>query len=249
MNKSGRGSEADNLSLACLPLRRWLHLTLMKLQVEENIKVGFVRNVGFHLRSGRLLGPSASSPRQQTRQTSRVLCEKKVEPDTCFRLCPTPLLLIPSPSIAGSAGLGERRWAADAQSRRLTPRAASAWSGPGANARSPPARPLGNSRMAFGAPIRGLPRATEGRVARPRTARAAASARRQARAAEAVRLHRSGASAAPPPRRTRRCPACTPESRRRSRSPGATDAHPRRGAGTDRARGGPSGEARAARGA
>ena len=204
----------------------------------------------FHLRSGRLLGPSASSPRQQTRQTSRVLCEKKVEPELRFRpSAQFPVLLNPSPRIAGSAGLGERRWAADAQSRRLTPMAAAAWSGPGANARSPPARPLGNPRMAFGAPIRGLPRATEGRVARPRTARAAAAARRQARAAEAARLHRSGASAAPPPRRTRRCPACTPESRRPSRSPGATDAHPPRGAGTDRARGDPSGEARAARGA
>ena len=220
----------------------------MKLQVEENIKVRYSHQ--FHLRSGRLLGPSASSPRQQTRQTSRVLCEKKVEPETRFRpSAQFPVLLNPSPRIAGSAGLGERRWAADAQSRRLTPRAAAAWSGPGANARSPSARPLGNPRMAFGAPIRGLPRATEGRVARPRTARAAASARRQARAAEVARLYRSGASAAPPPRRTRRCPACTPESRRRSLSPGATDAHPPRGAGTDRARGDPSGEARAARGA
>ena len=32
-----------NFTLACLPLRRWLHLTLMKLQVEENIKVGLVQ--------------------------------------------------------------------------------------------------------------------------------------------------------------------------------------------------------------
>ena len=244
MYRSGEGT-------SCRPLRRWLHLTLMILQVEENIKVGFFHG---HLRSGRLLGPSASSPRQQTRQTSRVLCKKKVEPSVSrfpqsaqFRSVIVESL--PSPRKAGSAGLGERRWAADAQSRRLTPRAAAAWSGPGANARSPRARPLGNPRMAFGAPIRGLPRASEGRVARPRTARAAAAARRQAWAAEAVRLHRSGASAAPPPRRTRRCPACTPESRRPSRSPGATDAHPPRGAGTDRARGGPSEEARAARGA
>ena len=43
MNESRRGSEADirDGDPACLPLRRWLHLTLMKLQVEENIKVTF----------------------------------------------------------------------------------------------------------------------------------------------------------------------------------------------------------------